>query len=316
MTESEAVKRFESFGLEVEEFLPSFRLNGWILIDPLRPLANFGKPGCTTFTYVWREGHEWVWEWKNVVPGPGPRRRFPSLSEMVGFVVAEYQSLRKTEDAEQGGQLMTEAEWLVADDPSAMLRFLGPRLSDRKRRLFACACCRLFWHLLSGPLAAPAVDAAERYADGLISHRQLQDIACGRWSQIEPVSGVAFEKVLQAVQAAAAVSRGTVFSLTESFQLIQRVDEDRKTQAILLRDLAGNPYRTLSGELPWLTWESGMVAKLAQSIYDERSFEDLPVLADALEDAGCRDAVLLEHCRARGPHAKGCWAVDLLLQKK
>jgi hypothetical protein len=101
MTETEAGKRFESFGLEVKELLPPFRPNGWILIDPLRPDANLGKPGCTIFTYVWPEGHEWVWEWKNVVPGPGPRRRFPSLSELVGSVVAEYESLRKTEDAER-----------------------------------------------------------------------------------------------------------------------------------------------------------------------------------------------------------------------
>jgi hypothetical protein len=211
---------------------------------------------------------------------------------------------------------MTEAEWLETGDPLAMLRFLDSRLSDRKFRLFVCACCRRFWHLLSGPLAQPAVEAAERFADGLISYARLADIACGRWSEFEPGAGASEEQVLWAVQAAAAASRGTRGALQESFRSIQQVDEDQKAQANLLRDLAGNPYRTGAVDPSWLAWEGGMVAKVARSIYDERSFKDLPVLADALEDAGCGEAALLQHCRSEGPHAKGCWAVDLLLKKE
>jgi hypothetical protein len=210
---------------------------------------------------------------------------------------------------------MTEAEWLESGDPAAMLRFVSGRLSDRKLRLFACACCRRFWHLLSCPLARPAVEAAESYADGVLSYRQLADVACGRWSEIKPVAGVSADKILQAVQAAAAVSRGSRQDALESFRCIQPVDEDRKGQANLLRDLAGNPYRTMLADPSWLAWNGGMVVKFAQAIYAERSFQDLPILADALEEAGCGDAVLLEHCRTLGAHAKGCWAVDLLLQK-
>jgi hypothetical protein len=65
----------------------------------------------------------------------------------------------------------------------------------------------------------------------------------------------------------------------------------------------------------WLRWNDGTVVKLAQSIYDERRFTDLPILADALEDAGCADADILAHCRGPGPHVRGCWVVDLLLGK-
>ena len=72
---------------------------------------------------------------------------------------------------------MTESEWLESGDPLAMVRFLDKRLSDRKLRLFACACCRRFWHLLSGSLARPTVEAAECYADGLINYGTLQGIA-------------------------------------------------------------------------------------------------------------------------------------------
>ena len=211
---------------------------------------------------------------------------------------------------------MTEAEWLEAGDPLAMLRFLDKRLSDRKFRLFACACCRRFWHMLSCPPAQPAVEAAERYADGLISGRQLADIACDRWSEIEPIAGISADKVLRAVQAAAAVSRGYRAAIWESFGYIQQVDEDQRAQANLLRDLAGNPYRTPHLQPACLTWNDSTVVRIAQAIYDDRAFNHLPILADALEDAGCDDAVLLAHCRGAGPHVRGCWAVDLLLGKE
>jgi hypothetical protein len=63
----------------------------------------------------------------------------------------------------------------------------------------------------------------------------------------------------------------------------------------------------------WLSWNNGTVANLAQTIYDERAFIRLPILGDALEEAGCSEAAMLAHCRGPGPHARGCWVVDLLL---
>ena len=54
------------------------------------------------------------------------------------------------------------------------------------------------------------------------------------------------------------------------------------------------------------------MVKVAQGIYYDRAFDRLPILADALEDAGCHDAAILEHCRQPGPHVRGCWVVDLL----
>jgi hypothetical protein len=67
---------------------------------------------------------------------------------------------------------------------------------------------------------------------------------------------------------------------------------------------------------PVLAWNNATVRKLAQSIYEERRFQDLPVLADALEEAGFTNADILAHCRGAGPHFLGCWVVDLLLGKK
>jgi hypothetical protein len=61
-----------------------------------------------------------------------------------------------------------------------------------------------------------------------------------------------------------------------------------------------------------LAWNGGTVPRLARTIYRERCFEDLPVLADALEEAGCDDDGILAHCRRPRPHVRGCWVVDLV----
>ncbi|MBY0526428.1 MAG: hypothetical protein K2R98_23745 [Gemmataceae bacterium] len=82
--------------------------------------------------------------------------------------------------------------------------------------------------------------------------------------------------------------------------------------AMTLRCLFGNPLRST---VPKLCWLSPTVAQLADSIYLERAFDHLPILADALEDAGCTNADILNHCRQGGEHVRGCWVVDLLLRK-
>jgi hypothetical protein len=88
----------------------------------------------------------------------------------------------------------------------------------------------------------------------------------------------------------------------------------RGVQCALIRDLLGSPFRpTPETDPAWRKWNRGAVTKLAQSMYEERRFADLPILADALEEAGCTSADLLEHCRSEAVHARGCWVVDLLL---
>ncbi len=87
--------------------------------------------------------------------------------------------------------------------------------------------------------------------------------------------------------------------------------------ALLLHESIGPLlFRPINLKPAWLTWNGGIIAKLAQSIYDERAFDRLPVLADALEEAGCTNADMLSHCRGPGPHVRGCWVVDLLLGKE
>ena len=86
-------------------------------------------------------------------------------------------------------------------------------------------------------------------------------------------------------------------------------------QAHLLRDIFGNPFRSAAINPAWLRWNDGAAAAIAQKIYDDRDFSLMPVLADALEEAGCTNGDILDHCRQPGEHVRGCWVVDLVLGK-
>src|SRR5262249_51866038 len=102
----------------------------------------------------------------------------------------------------------------------------------------------------------------------------------------------------------------------------ERIDRERraaaemaegKAQAALIRDIFGNPFLPVTLNPPCRT---SIVTALAQSIYDDRAFDRLPILADALEDAGCDNADTLNHCRQPGEHVRGCWVVDLVLGRE
>jgi hypothetical protein len=190
---------------------------------------------------------------------------------------------------------MDEQEWLSCTDPAAMLEFLRGKASDRKLRLFAVACSRQHgWRMRQAPFQ-DAVEVAERIADGNGTLAELEThLAWGF-----PFPAAAADPTAGAN--AAAVSR--------------RWDVTPVKKADLVRDLFGNPFRPAALSPEWLAWKDGTVPKLAQAVYDGGRFTDLPILADALEDAGCTDAEILNHCRSGGEHVRGCWVVDLLLGK-
>jgi hypothetical protein len=92
-------------------------------------------------------------------------------------------------------------------------------------------------------------------------------------------------------------------------------ENERRAQCHCFRDIFGNPFAeqpTL--ERSWLRWNDGTIPKLAEGIYRDRAFEQTPVLADALEDAGCTNADILTHCRSGGDHVRGCWLIDAILE--
>ena len=84
-------------------------------------------------------------------------------------------------------------------------------------------------------------------------------------------------------------------------------------QANFVRDIFGNPFRRVAVEPRWLT--PGVV-ELALTIYDQRAFDRMPILADTLQDAGCDNADIVNHCRQSGEHVRGCWVVDMILGKE
>jgi hypothetical protein len=194
---------------------------------------------------------------------------------------------------------MTEGEWLAATDPVPMLEFLAGKASVRKLRLFACGCVRTFWQSMSDSRGTKLVDFAELYADGKTTAAAIVREMC----RISYGTGILWILRSDASEAARRWAGPATTSV-------------RPTAPRLLRDIFPNPCRFVPGvEPPWLAWHRGTLTALASAIYDTGDFDRLPLLADAVEDAGCADADLLDHLRGPGPHVRGCWALDLVLGK-
>jgi hypothetical protein len=214
---------------------------------------------------------------------------------------------------------VTETDWLSCNNPFEMLSFVRDSISQRKLRLFACACCRRIWHLLPCQENRDLVAAVENFPDGPIETRDLDEAIIatskrerdfandgGFWAaknlgrsyyKLDPLSSA----VTVAVKAARCTDDARV---------------EQAAQADLLRDLVPNPFRTVEMAPGWLRWYIRAVIRSAQSIYDDRASGQLSKLAHSLEEAGCSDSDIISHCRGSASHFRGCWVVDLLLSKQ
>lgn len=230
---------------------------------------------------------------------------------------------------------MTEQEWLACNDPQTMLEFLQGKVSDRKLWLFAVACCSRA--VRRGAEAADTFRlTAEKWADGQadgVTLRQALDAAQVPFLlSFSMTDGTPTQVADWAVRDAIGIAYHAGLS-PEVVQLHKMMDgclpdfdqprchvaaqRERQAQAAHLRDLFGPvPFRAVALNPAWLVWQDGTIPKLAQAIYNDRAFGLLPVLADALEDAGCTDADILAHCRGPGLHARGCWVLDTLLDRR
>jgi hypothetical protein len=210
---------------------------------------------------------------------------------------------------------MTEAQWMLSGDVSRMLRFLQTRLSARKWRLFACARCRLAWTHLIDPRSRHAVDVAERLADDEADEGERQRalrLALTASVNVAAQGAAADGKVAAAAWADAAVSSHVPKAWRSALDALPPDKTERLEQVRLLREIAGNPFRPVTFRRHWRT---SRVARLAKQIYETRHFERLPDLAKALQSAGCRSVDLLSHLRTPDVHVRGCWALDLVLDK-
>jgi hypothetical protein len=224
---------------------------------------------------------------------------------------------------------MTEQEWLACTDPQKMLAFLeeSGRASERKLRLFAVACCRRLPEAATYGRARKALEVAERYADGLATPQELREVGGAAWKGARWTRDGTRSAAVAANQACSSLAETHWFltcvnvlcnyvSPDDSEASRTALREERAALAALLREIVGPlPFREARVDPAWLVWNESTVQHLAQNIYGGRRFEDMGVLADALEEAGCDQADFLGHLRGPGPHVRGCWAVDLFLGK-
>jgi hypothetical protein len=213
---------------------------------------------------------------------------------------------------------MTEADWDSCTDPQKMLLFLrnSGKTSERKLLLFACACCRSIWHLLTDKCSRRAVEVVEPFADGRATPQTFRKWHWVAYEAYEVTGGAAYAPY-------AAGHRVADLAASDAAESAAGAGQERASQCDLLRDIAANPFRAAPTIDPaWLTWNDGTVKKLAEAAYEERSLPDgtlegdrLAVLADALEEAGVNDNPLLEHLRGPGPHVRGCFVLDAILGK-
>lgn len=210
---------------------------------------------------------------------------------------------------------MTEAEWLECDDPQSMVEFLRGKDVGRPLSLLAVAWCRT--QRFGDPRSRLAVKWSERLIEGLVS---LDD-------EDGPTDSDCYLMAAEANRCMAIAARATEGRTDEAIDMAQELfellaDTEERTAIRRLRKVAswarcvfGNPFERLRFDQAWVAWEGGICPKLAEAVYADRAFDRMLVLADALEDAGCTEAALLDHLRGPGPHIRGCWALDLILSR-
>lgn len=217
---------------------------------------------------------------------------------------------------------MTEAEWMAVTEPLQMLGLLGDNPNLRKLRLFACACCREVWNDQWPDAHRKLVPIIEQYVDGTVDIREL---TATRSRALRPTTLDLFAKCLKP-DADPGISNGLYICLAgavednklasslrfeSSIIAMEKDPEFKAAVRLCFRDIF--PFRTV-GFVP--AWRTDTVLALAREMYESRDFSAMPILADALQDAGCGNERVLNHCRGEGPHARGCWLVDAILGKE
>ena len=235
---------------------------------------------------------------------------------------------------------MTETEWFASTDVRALSRLLDPHLTERRLRLFACHCLRSLGNVLpqesdaSLKVVERALDKQIRWNEAKSRVIQHTTPRAPTWANPNPIEfGHVFRlpSLLIAPRPAEAAAQLAAFcamhpnrpplwegwrgALDDRYYAgehpeFQSVDTSQFLPAF--HDIVGNPFGLIQFERRWRT---STAVGLAQGMHDARDFAAMPILADALQDAGCEDDAILTHCRGDGPHVRGCWVVDLVLGK-
>jgi hypothetical protein len=213
---------------------------------------------------------------------------------------------------------MTEAEWLACGDAYELFKHTEPSASARKTRLLGCACVRWAWEWGHNETVPEAVQVAEAFADGLTSKENMSRVAAemgALWREHEEPYRP-YPRTCELTEALASPDNERAWlNDLDTFAIDLGVFDDPKWLKIVafVHDIFGNPFRPITCSPSWRT---DTALSLARQMYDSRDFSAMPILADALQDAGCDSEDILNHCRGPGPHVRGCWVVDLVLGKK
>jgi hypothetical protein len=223
---------------------------------------------------------------------------------------------------------MTEAEWLTSGDAQKMIRSL-PRSTwgERRGRLFTVACSSQLRVLPDDSLTG-VIETSERFADGQADDAELcaaieKANAAVEWEARHDMTSPR-SHAAEVIAAAAAFPAEEYTAISELLACLRAEHGSRRgiravlartnqVLAGLVRDLACNPFRPVTFAP---SWRASTAVALAGQMYESRDFSAMPILADALQDAGCDSADVLDHCRGAGPHVRGCWVVDLVLAKE
>ncbi len=239
---------------------------------------------------------------------------------------------------------MNEDEWLTGTDFSTHVRYILDYLSPRRQRLLAVAFCRAVSDLFDHPDLTDALDVIDRYADSRTPDDTMEnarwrcravaqeayeayrassehpaldiDMAARLRSEFAWAVSFAATRPLPLEMVGTRVLDAAVQAHTGTFELVPAPTPATAVQHLVMRatvwEVAGNPFREphFSPE-----WRTDTVVSLARQVYDLREFSAMPILADALQDAGCDNEELLAHCRGERTHVRGCWVLDLVLEK-
>jgi hypothetical protein len=213
---------------------------------------------------------------------------------------------------------VNEQDWQACKDPAIMFAHMsGSGTSTRKWRLLACACARECWEKITDPRVTECIVVAERYADRMA--REVEMLKAHN----ECASSLAcFVTANRAACEAATLNAEVAASRARAYAVDAAREAEGQPGRIRTWNKQCEYFRCIFGLLPFRpvtmnqSWLTTNVVSLAQAIYDHRRFQDMPILADALEDAGCTNEEVLAHCRGEKLHVRGCWVVDLVLGKE
>jgi hypothetical protein len=211
--------------------------------------------------------------------------------------------------------------WQTASHPVDLLECVESQRNGRKWRLFMCACARRVLDLAPQDACRAVLTIAEDYADGDAAHEDMIEMAQAASTPTRVIDGESIRRgaltarriVVDVASMGESLLQVVTSMIGETIGI--RAEREQETSALcaLVRDIFGNPFRS-SAFSP--SWRTDTALALATQMYESREFSAMPILADALQDAGCDNDDILSHCRDTSQvHVRGCWVVDLVLGK-